>query len=100
MLIYGSLREVFFIMGEYIKTELFVVVIMLYAIGEMIKNTEKVNNKYIPIILGVIGIIVCSVYVLSIEGFNGMSLFTSITQGVLCAATAVYGNQLIKQSSK
>ena len=84
----------------YIKPELLVVAVVLYIIGLMIKNTEKINDKYIPSILGIAGIVICSIYIISIEGFNALTIFTAITQGILVAGVAVYVNQLIKQSSK
>jgi hypothetical protein len=85
---------------SYIKPELGIVVAMLYVIGMIIKQTEKINNKYIPSILGVLGIILCYSYVVSLEGFTAIGIFTGVTQGVLCAGAAVYVNQLIKQSGK
>ena len=85
---------------QYIKPELGIVIALLYVIGLFIKNTEKVSDKWIPTILGVLGVIVCLFYVIGSEGFSGIGIFTAVTQGVLCAGAAVYVNQLIKQSSK
>lgn len=85
---------------NYIKPELGIVIAMLYVLGLIIKQTEKINDKYIPAILGVVGIILCYAYVVSIEGFTGVGGFTAVTQGILCAGAAVYVNQLIKQSNK
>lgn len=85
---------------KYIQPELLVLIPTLYAIGSIIKNTEKVNDKYIPVILTVIGIVLSCIYILSTEGISSMSIFTAIVQGVLVTAGAVYSNQLIKQSSK
>ena len=84
----------------YIKPELLNVSVVLYIIGLIITHTEKVENKYIPAILGVVGIMLCVLYVVAVEGVSTMGLFTSITQGVLVAGVAVYTNQLIKQASK
>lgn len=84
----------------YVKPELLIVAVVLYVLGLMIKQTKKVKDKYIPIILGVIGILVCFVYVFAIEPFSLMGVFTALTQGVLVAGVAVYVNQVIKQSTK
>ena len=78
---------------------------MLYFIGIGIKNTEKIKNKYIPIILGCIGIIISAIYVVATSDFNGyktvfMGVFTAIVQGVLVAGASVYINELIKQNKK
>ena len=85
---------------EYIKPELLVLVPVLYLIGLMIKNTEKIKDKFIPAILGGIGVMLSAIYVIATEDFSLMSVFTAITQGVLVTGVAVYVNQLIKQISK
>ena len=86
-------------MNDYIKTELLVLVPVLYAIGEFIKGS-KINDKYIPLIIGGIGVVLSSVYVISVNGFSGMTIFSGITQGILCAGCAVYGDQIFKQMGK
>ena len=58
----------------------------------IIKNTEKVNDKYIPIILLVGGIG-------GAIGIMGISV-NSVIQGILVTGATVYTNQLIKQSTK
>ncbi len=93
------------IIQEYIKPELLVVAIVLYFIGMGIKNTEKISDKYIPLILGAIGIIISAIYVIATSQFNGyqsilMAIFTSIIQGILVAGLSVYANQIIKQAKK
>jgi hypothetical protein len=85
---------------ELIKVELCVLVAALYGLGLMLKQTKKIKDKYIPLILGGAGIVLSCLYVFSTEGFTGLSTFNGIVQGVICAAAAVYTNQLIKQSSK
>ena len=86
-------------MNDYIKTELLILVPVLYAIGEFIKGS-KINDKYIPLIIGGVGIVLSSVYVISVNGFSGMTIFSGITQGILCAGCAVYGDQIFKQMGK
>ena len=93
------------ILQNYIKPELLVVAIVLYFIGMGLKNTEKIADKYIPIILGVLGVIIAGIYVLATSDFNGyqsilMAIFTSLVQGILVAGTSVYVNQVIKQLQK
>lgn len=85
---------------SYIKPELGIVIAVLYVLGLILKQTNKIKDKYIPAILGVVGIIVCYLYVTSVEGVTGVGTFTAITQGILCAGAAVYVNQLVKQSNK
>ena len=93
------------IIQNYVKPELLVVAIVLYFIGIGVKNTEKISDKYIPIILGIIGILISAIYVVATSAFNGyqsvlMAIFTSIVQGILVAGLSVYANQLIKQAKK
>ena len=93
------------ILQDYVKPELLVVAIVLYFIGMGLKNTEKIADKYIPIILGVLGVIIAGIYVLATSDFNGyqsilMAIFTSLVQGILVAGTSVYVNQVIKQLQK
>lgn len=97
--------DMFEVVKEYVKPELLVVAIVLYFVGMAIKNTEKVSNKYIPIILGILGIIISAIYVAATSVFDGyqsilMAVFTTIIQGILVASMSVYVNQIIKQTSK
>ena len=97
--------EIFDVLKEYVKPELLVVAIVLYFIGMGIKNTEKISDKYIPIILGVLGVIISAIYIVATSIFNGyqsvlMAIFTAIVQGIMVAGLSVYANQIIKQSQK
>lgn len=90
---------------NYIKPELLVVAIVLYFVGAGIKNTEKIKDKYIPIILGLIGVFISAIYVIATSDFNSyqtilMAIFTSLVQGILVAGASVYVNQVIKQINK
>lgn len=93
------------IIQNYIKPELLVLAIVLYFVGMGIKNTEKISDKYIPVILGTLGILISAIYVVATSVFNGyqsilMAIFTSIVQGILVAGLSVYANQVIKQAKK
>ena len=90
---------------NYIKPELIIVAIAIYFVGIWIKNTESIKDKWIPLILGIAGIVICAIWVLAntpIGTWQGllMAVFTSIIQGVLVAALSTYVNQLIKQHNK
>ena len=86
-------------MTDYIKPELLILIPVLNIIGEIIKQT-KINDKYIPLILGIIGIILSCVFVIGSAGFSTLNLFAAIVQGILCAGASVYGNQIFKQLKK
>ena len=85
---------------NYIKPELLIMIPVCYILGMIIKQTEKIKDKYIPALLGIFAIILTAICVTAMEGFSLMGVFTSITQGILVAGTAVYVNQLIKQGGK
>ena len=89
---------------EYVKPELLVLALVLYFVGMALKQSKTVSDRFIPLILGFIGIILASIYVLAESSISGaqsvlMALFTGIVQGVLCAGLSTYVNQLIKQLS-
>ena len=89
----------------YVKPELLVVSVALYFIGMWIKKTETISDKYIPIILGVIGIALASIYVIATVSLSGrqeiaMAVFTAIVQGILIAGLSTYVNQIFKQINK
>ena len=90
---------------NYIMPELIVVSIVLYFIGMAIKKAETVKDNCIPYILGVIGILLCGIWVFANSTLGTvqealMAVFTAIVQGVLVAGLSTYVNQLIKQARK
>ena len=48
---------------NYVKPELIVVAVVLYFIGMGLKHAQAVKDKYIPLILGGLGIVLCAVWV-------------------------------------
>lgn len=85
---------------EYIKPELLVLIPALYFLGQSIKKSETVPNKYIPTVINVLGIALALLYVFGAEGMNAAALFTAIIQGVLAAGAAVNYNEVKKQLEK
>ena len=90
------------IVKEMIKPELIVLIPVLYFVGMGIRQTNKIKNEYIPVILGVIGVIISAIWVFAnMDGTSGKeiatAIFAAITQGILTAGASVYINQLIKQ---
>ncbi len=79
-------------MIEFITENALLLIPVLNIIGAVIKNTEKIHDKYIPVILLLFGII-GAVAILGVSP-------ESVLQGVLVTGTAVYGNQLVKQIKK
>ena len=90
---------------NYVKPELIVVAVVLYFVGVGLKKSETVADKYIPIILGAVGVALCAIYVLATCPLGtgqeiAMAVFTSIVQGILVAGLSTYINQIIKQAQK
>lgn len=78
---------------NYVVQEGLVMIPVLYIIGEIIKGTELLGNKWIPLVILIVSV-----------GFTPLVLgaYTAdnIVQAVLVAGVTVFGNELIKQSSK
>ena len=79
--------------------------IVLYFVGMGLKKAEAVADKYIPLILGGVGIVLCAVWVLATGPLStgqdiAMTVFTAIVQGILVAGLSTYVNQIIKQINK
>ena len=87
---------------NYIKAEFLFLIPVLMLIGAAIKRTERINSKWIPIILGVIGCIGVAVWQLAYESITNWWAFvlTSFIQGILTAAGAVYSNQIYRQTKE
>ena len=96
--------ELFEAFKEFIKPELLILIPVLYLIGMGIKKSE-VKNKFIPLLLGTVAIILSGLYVFATSEITGakeiaMAIFVALTQGILTARASVYFNQLYKQSQK
>lgn len=90
---------------SYVKPELLIVAIALYFVGMWLKQSKALKDKYIPLVLGIVGIFVCGIWVVSTSTFAtaqdvATGLFVSITQGILVAGLSNYVDQLIKQLQK
>jgi hypothetical protein len=90
---------------RYVKPELIVVALVLYLLGQGIKQSQTIKDKYIPLINGAVGIILCGIYIFAISETDtiqkiAMAVFSAMTQGILVAGLSTYINQLIKQWGK
>lgn len=90
---------------NYVKPELLVVAVVLYFLGMALKQAEAIKDKYIPLILGGISIVLCAIWVLATSTLGSgqdvaMAVFTAITQGILVAGLSNYVNQIVKQAGK
>lgn len=90
---------------EFIRPELLILVPVLYFIGMVCKSSQRMSDRAIPALLGGLGIGLAAVWVSATGTYGGWrdvlgAAFMAITQGILCAGTSVYINQLVKQARK
>lgn len=78
--------------ANYIVQNALILIPALYILGMILKTTQKISDKYIPITLLIFG-------VAGAIGILGISV-DSIIQGILVTGATVYANQLVKQSTK
>ena len=78
---------------NYVVQEGLVMIPVLFIIGEIVKGTELLSNKWIPLVVLVISV-----------AFTPLVLGTytadNIVQAVLVAGVTVFGNELIKQTNR
>lgn len=77
---------------QFLTEHSLVLIPALLIIGQIIKEIDKIPDKFIPLILLPFGI-------LGAIGLNGLST-DSIVQGILITGVSVYGNQIVKQLKK
>ena len=90
---------------DFIKPELLVLIPVLYFIGMGLKNAAAFADKYIPIVLGAVGVCLSALWVVATSTIPdmqsaAMAIFTAIVQGILVAGVSVYVNQIVKQAKK
>lgn len=90
---------------NYVKPELIVVAVALYFIGMALKQAQSVKDKYIPLLLGGVSIVLCAIWVIATSTITNaqeaaMAVFIAITQGILVAGLSTYVDQIKKQMNK
>lgn len=89
---------------NYIKTELLILIPVLYIVGIGLKKS-KMPDKWIPIMLGAVAIVLSAVWVIATTEISGIremasAIFTAVTQGILVVGASVYASQLYIQARK
>lgn len=77
---------------NYIVEQGLILIPVLLILGQIIKNLESIKDKYIPLILLPISILLSF-------GVMGISV-DSVVQSILILGVSVYGNQIVKQLRK
>ncbi|MBM7868899.1 Mn2+/Fe2+ NRAMP family transporter [Clostridium pascui] len=75
-------------MMYYVVEQALILIPVLYVLGIMLKNTNKIKDWCIPWILLFVGVLGA----ISLMGFNAYA----IIQGVLVTGVTIYANQLLK----
>lgn len=78
---------------NYVVQEGLVMIPVLFIIGEIVKGTELLSNKWIPLVVLVISVAFTPLLL-------GAYTADNIVQAVLVAGVTVFGNELIKQSNR
>lgn len=89
---------------SFVDPELYILIPILYIVGRVIKKSS-IKDSRIPLLLGITGIVLCTVYLLTKSIPHSTKeifalIFSGVTQGALCAASSVYVHNLIKQSKE
>ena len=74
---------------SYITENALILIPVLVVIGQIIKNIQMIDNKWIPLILLPLGVV-------GAMALGGWTVDAAI-QGVLVTGAAVYSNQIVKQ---
>ncbi len=78
---------------NYIVGNKLILIPVLYIVGYVIKNANIIKNKYIPIMLLIIGIML-SIFM------GGDTIINNIVQGILVTGATVMTDQMIRQSTR
>ena len=77
---------------SYIMDNALILIPVLLILGQIVKEIQKIPDKWIPLLLLPIGIA-------GAIALGGPSVDSAV-QGVLVTGAAVYGNQVVKQIGK
>lgn len=82
------------LLNQYVRSELLVVVPVLYILARIL-SSSKVANRKIPIILLLVSVTLAGIYTFAVVPVNDfktvlMAVFSSLIQGVLLSGSAVF----------
>ena len=76
------------------------IVVIAYLIGMGVKNIERIPDKWIPFICGVVGAILGVVGMYTIADFPADNILVALEVGIVSGLAATGVNQLGKQATK
>lgn len=77
---------------KYLVENAYVLIPVLYILGNILKDLKFIADKYIPLLLLTLGILLACLWM----GVN----ISSVIQGILITGVTVYSNQVVKQLLK
>ena len=91
--------------GVLLRTAILVLIPVLIFLGCAAKQSAVIKDKFIPALLAAAGVLLAGLYVLATTTLVAQqdvaqAVFTALVQGLLCAAGAVYADQIVKQAKK
>lgn len=97
--------DLFEIVQSYMEPRIYALAIAIYIVGIGLKKWRLINDRFIPLILSGISMIFVALAVISSNTFADFhevcgAIVTIFIQGVICAAIAVYANQIVRQLQK
>jgi len=87
---------------EFIRPELSVLVVFLWCLGLFLKKAPWFTSEWmIPFLLLAVSLIVTIFHTAVVigEGFSAAGIIKGVIEGVIIAAIAVFGNELVKQAT-
>lgn len=78
--------------SKYLVENAYVLIPVLYILGNILKDLKFIADKYIPILLLALGILLACCWL----GFD----ISAVIQGILITGITVYSNQVVKQILK
>lgn len=86
---------------EFVRPELLILIAVTWCLGLFIKQTPKIQDWLIPIILLLFSVIFTVLWIAVVlgNGFTAAVIISAVGQGIIIAAIAVFGNEVIKQIS-
>lgn len=84
---------------DLIQAELAIIIAVTYVLGMFLKQTPRIPDWSIPLLLLAFSIVVVIVYkaIVLDEAFTAVTIINGFLYGVLVAGVCVFGNQVIKQ---
>ena len=87
---------------NFIQVELILIIAVTYALGLFLKSARGVWDWLIPFVLLGFAVTFSILYkaIMLAEGFTPETILGGFLYGILVAAIAVFGNQIIKQGTE